>query len=72
LDPAAFLATSSQGGGGGDTPLYSNLKVIAVPVLATILHTAPLSAGPESGIETHNSAVHIKLLKVHLSVMETN
>jgi len=28
--------------GGGDTPLYSNLKVIAVPVLASILHTAPL------------------------------
>jgi len=24
------------------TLLYSNLKVIAVPVLATILHTAPL------------------------------
>jgi len=24
-------------------PLYSNLKVIAVPVLATILHTAPLN-----------------------------
>jgi len=42
LDPAAYLATSSQGGGGGDTPLYSNLKVIAVPILATILHTAPL------------------------------
>ena len=42
LDPAAYLATSSQGGGGGVTPLYSNLKVIAVPVLATILHTAPL------------------------------
>jgi len=42
LDPAAYLATSSQGGGGGDTPLYSNLKVIAVPVLATILHMAPL------------------------------
>jgi len=42
LDPAAYLATSSQGVGGGDTPLYSNLKVIAVPVLATILHTAPL------------------------------
>jgi len=40
LDPAAYLATSSQG--GGDTPLYSNLKVIAVPVLATILQTAPL------------------------------
>jgi len=43
LDPAAYLATSSQGGGGGLTPLYSNLKVIAVPVLATILHTAPLN-----------------------------
>ncbi len=42
LNPAAYLATSSQGGGGGDTPLYSHLKVIAVPVLATILHTAPL------------------------------
>jgi len=41
LDPAAYLATSSQGGGGGDTLLYSNLKLIAVPVLATILHTAP-------------------------------
>jgi len=27
LDPAAYLATPSQGGGGGDTPLYSNLKV---------------------------------------------
>jgi len=27
---------------GGHTPLYINLKVIAVPVLATILHTAPL------------------------------
>jgi len=39
LDPAAYLATSSQG--GGDTPLYSHLKVIAVPVLATILHTVP-------------------------------
>jgi len=25
----------------GDTPLYSHLKVIAVPVLATILHMAP-------------------------------
>jgi len=24
------------------TPLYSNLKGIAVPVLATILHTAPV------------------------------
>ena len=45
LDPAAYLATSSQGGGGGDTLLYSNLKVIAVPVLATILHTAPLMSG---------------------------
>jgi len=43
LDPAAYLATSSQGGGGGDTALYSNLKLIAVPALATILHTAPLS-----------------------------
>jgi len=32
----SYLATSSQG--GGDTPLYSNLKVIAVPVLATILY----------------------------------
>jgi len=42
LDPAAYLATSGQGEGGGDTPLYSNLKVIAVPVLATILHTSPL------------------------------
>jgi len=41
LDPAAYLATSSQG--GGDTALYSNLKLIAVPALATILHTAPLS-----------------------------
>jgi len=41
LDPAAYLATSSQG--GGDTPLYSNLKLIAVPVLATILNTAPLN-----------------------------
>ena len=41
-DSAAYLATSSQGGGGGDTPLYSNLKVIAVPVLATIFYTAPL------------------------------
>jgi len=41
LDPCS-LATSSQGGGGGDTPLYSTLKLIAVPVLATILHTAPL------------------------------
>jgi len=39
LDPA----TLSQGGGVGDTPLYSNLKLIAVPVLATILHTAPLT-----------------------------
>jgi len=26
-----------------NTLLYSNLKVIAVPVLATILHTAPLN-----------------------------
>jgi len=43
LDPAAYLATSSQGGGGGDTLLYTNLKVNAVPVLATILHTAPLT-----------------------------
>jgi len=43
LDPAAYLATSSQGGGGGDTPLYSNLKLIEVPVLATILHTAHLT-----------------------------
>jgi len=42
LDPAAYLATSSQGEGGGDTPLYSMLKLIAVPVLPTILHTAPL------------------------------
>jgi len=42
LDPAVYLATSSLG--GGDTPLYSNLKVIALPVLATILHTAPLKA----------------------------
>jgi len=25
-----------------ETPLNSNLKVIAVPVLATILHTTPL------------------------------
>jgi len=39
-DPAVYLATSSQG--GGDTPLYSNLKLIAVPVLAIILHTAHL------------------------------
>jgi len=39
LDLAANLATSSQG--EGDTLLYSNLKLIAVPVLATILHTAP-------------------------------
>jgi len=37
------LATLSQGGWGGDTPLYSILKLIAVPVLATILHTAPLN-----------------------------
>jgi len=29
--------------GGGDTLHYSNLKVIAVPVLATILHTPPLT-----------------------------
>jgi len=43
LDPAAYLATWSQWGGGGDTLLYSNLKLIAVPVLATILHTAPLT-----------------------------
>jgi len=43
LDPAAYLATWSQGRGGGDTPLYGNLKLIAVPVLATILHTAPLT-----------------------------
>jgi len=45
LDPAAYLATLGLGGGegGGDTPLYSNLKVIAVPVLATILHRAALS-----------------------------
>jgi len=42
LDPAAYLATSSQRGGGGDTSLYSNLKLIAEPVLDTILHTAPL------------------------------
>jgi len=42
LDPSAYLATLSQGGGGEDIPLYSNLKVIAVPVLATIVHTAPL------------------------------
>jgi len=42
LDPATYLATLSLGGRGGDTLLYSNLKVIAVPVLATILHTAPL------------------------------
>jgi len=42
LDPAAYLATLSQVGGGGDTLLYSNLKVIAVPVLATILHKAHL------------------------------
>jgi len=42
-DTTAYLATSSQGGGGGHTSLYSNLKVIAVPVLATILHTAPIS-----------------------------
>jgi len=40
MDPAVYLATSSQG--GGDTPLYSNLKLIAVPVLAIILHTAHL------------------------------
>jgi len=38
LDPAAYLTLSQ---GGGDTPLYSNLKLIAVLVLATILHTAP-------------------------------
>jgi len=43
LDAADYLATSSQGGGGGDTPLYSNMKLIAVPVLATIFHTAPLT-----------------------------
>jgi len=42
LDPAAYLATTSQGKLGGNTPLYSNLKVIAVPVLAIILHTASL------------------------------
>jgi len=42
LDPAAYLATWIQGGGGGDKPLYSNLKLIAVAVFATILHTAPL------------------------------
>jgi len=41
MDPVAYLETLSQG--GGDTPLYSNLKVIAVPVLATIVHTAPLN-----------------------------
>lgn len=39
---ASGLAILSQGGGGGDTPLFSNLKVIAVPVLATILHMVPL------------------------------
>jgi len=56
LYPAAYLATSSQGGGGGDTPLYSNLKLIAVPVLATILHTAPLTT------RTATSASRILLL----------
>ena len=45
MDPAAYLATSSQGGVGGDTLLYSNLKVIAVPVLATILHMVTLING---------------------------
>jgi len=43
FDPAAYLATSSQGGWEGITPLYSNLKVIAVPVLATNLHMAPFN-----------------------------
>jgi len=38
LDPAAHLATSSQGGGGGDTPLYINFKVIAVTVLASLTY----------------------------------
>jgi len=46
-----YLATSSQGRGGGDTPLYSNLKVIAVPVLATILHTAPLRSKHQMQLE---------------------
>jgi len=32
-----------SGDTGGDTLLYSNLKVIAVPFLATISHTAPLT-----------------------------
>jgi len=44
LDPAAYLATSSQGGGVEETPLYSILKLIAVPVLSTFLHTAPLTS----------------------------
>jgi len=30
MDPAAYLATSIHG--GGDRPLYSDLKVISVPV----------------------------------------
>jgi len=49
LDPTAYLATSSQGGGGGDTPHYSNLKLISVPFLATILHTAPLNNTHKQG-----------------------
>jgi len=36
-------ATSNHGGRGGDTRLYSNLKVIAVPVLTTILHMVSLT-----------------------------
>jgi len=58
LDPVAYLATLSQGGGVGDTPLYSILKLTAVPVLATILHTGPL---------TKNVFVESKLSSYYLS-----
>jgi len=66
LDPAGYLATSSQGGVGGDTPLYGNLKVIAVPVLATILHRAPLST------EQHDDdqLIHIVEKALHLFMNE--
>jgi len=52
----SLFGNLESGGGGEDTPLYSNFKVIAVPVLATVLHTAPLNYKKQTNKQTNKRA----------------